>query len=201
MNSITEYNQLMFFREKLASEVAQLIDQREEASQLADIADKAKLILQTAAESLQNQLKDALESLCTSALNDVFPEKNLAFRVVFNKQKVGVSVDMFIEEDGVLYDPLESRGHGMADLLTFALRVSVLVLRPQLHKILLLDEPFTRISEEFRGRAISFLKDVADKTGIQIILVTHIPELTESADRVFHVAMKDNISKVEVKYG
>jgi len=178
------------------NEVRKTEEQIKVAEERALVYRQAQIILQNAADGIQNAIRTALTSLCTAALKDVFYDKDVSFGIEFHQQKNATVVEMFIEEDGIRYDPLESRGHGMADLLTFALRVSVLALQPTLRKVLILDEPFTRISEEYRDRAIEFVKEVSAKTGVQIILVTHIPELARNADKVFNVKMVDSISYV-----
>jgi DNA repair exonuclease SbcCD ATPase subunit len=65
-----------------------------------------------------------------------------------------------------------------------------------LRKVIILDEPFKQISEEYRDRAIEFVKKVSEQTGIQIILVTHIAELARNADKVFKVSNESGNSIV-----
>jgi DNA repair exonuclease SbcCD ATPase subunit len=186
---------LFVLEQRISKDVLALQERREKAHQTAITYRKAQVILQQAADNVQKGIRDALTVLCTTALNDVFPDKQLSFVVEFVPQKHTTAVEMYIEEDGIRYDPLESRGHGIADLLTFALRVSIMALQPTMRKVLIMDEPFTRISEEHRERAIEFVKEVSEKAGIQIILVTHIPELAEKADKVYKVTMVDGVSK------
>ena len=195
---ITRAKALFLMEQRISSEVSKLQEAVEDAHQQAITQRKAQVLLQQAADSLQQNIKNALTLLCTAALKDVFHDKRVSFGVEFIPQKHTTAVEMYIEEDGIRYDPLESRGHGMADLLTFALRVSIMALQANMRKVLIMDEPFTRISAEYRDRAIEFVKTVSEQTGTQIILVTHIPELAERADKVFKVTMNNGVSKVEV---
>lgn len=169
----------------------------ETADQLAILQKQAMTLLQQAADKVQSDIKQALTSLCTAALRDVFPEKNCTFEVDFVTTKSTTNLEMYIVENGVRYDPLESRGHGMADILCFALRVSLLCLKPDVRKVILLDEPFKQVSEEYRHRAIAFVKEVSIRTGIQIIMVTHIKEFAEYADKVLSVSYVDGKSVVK----
>ncbi len=174
-----------------------LVEQSAKADFLAVTERKSQVLIQEAAKTLQNNIKSALTTLCTKALKDVFPDKDISFNVNFVPHKHTTAIEMSIQEDGIDYDPLESRGHGLADVLTFALRVSILALQPNLRRILIMDEPFTRVSEEYRDRVIEFVKEVSKQTGIQIILVTHIPELAENANKVFTVTKRNDISYIE----
>ena len=183
-----------------STQVDSQVTELEKSIDIADLtsitAKEAVVLLQQAADGMQSLIKDSLTSLCSAALKDVFYDKDITFGVSFTPQKNTTILEMYIEEGGVRYDPLESRGHGIADLICFALRVSILCLQPNLRKVIILDEPFKQISEEYRDRAIEFVKKVSEQTGIQIILVTHIAELARNADKVFKVSNESGNSIV-----
>lgn len=195
MSEICDKARVLFLHATQVDKQVQELEKSIDAADLNSItAKEAVVILQQAADGMQNLIKDSLTSLCSAALKDVFYDKNISFGVTFTPQKNTTILEMYIEEDGIRYDPLESRGHGLADLICFALRVSILCLQPTLRKVIILDEPFKQISEEYRERAIAFVKKVAEQTGIQIILVTHITELARNADKVFKVTNVDGNS-------
>lgn len=195
MSEICDKARVLFLHANQVDKQVQELEKSIDAADLNSItAKEAVVILQQAADGMQNLIKDSLTSLCSAALKDVFYDKNISFGVTFTPQKNTTILEMYIEEDGIRYDPLESRGHGLADLICFALRVSILCLQPTLRKVIILDEPFKQISEEYRERAIAFVKKVAEQTGIQIILVTHITELARNADKVFKVTNVDGNS-------
>jgi DNA repair exonuclease SbcCD ATPase subunit len=73
---------------------------------------------------------------------------------------------------------MHSVGGGVVDVCSFGLRLAALMLRtPAPRKLLLLDEPFKFVSEEYRPYIVDMIKAVADQMGVQIVLITHIPEL------------------------
>ena len=76
------------------------------------------------------------------------------------------------------YDPLTACGGGIVDVLCFGLRLASLVYdvnRPR--KLLILDEPFRFVSRQFRPKIAAMLVSLAASCGVQIIMVTHQPEL------------------------
>lgn len=96
----------------------------------------------------------------------------------------------------VLLDPTEADGGGKLDVIALGLRLAALLLyRPALNRILILDEPLRFISstttsaKPYRYRAVEFLKKVAMEYGIQIIAVTHDSELVDLADAKFEFAL------------
>jgi len=73
---------------------------------------------------------------------------------------------------------LDSDSGGVIDVASFALRLACIILRkPKLRKLLVLDEPFKFLSMEFRSMIREMLEKLAEDFGIQIIMVTHIPDL------------------------
>jgi ABC-type lipoprotein export system ATPase subunit len=59
-----------------------------------------------------------------------------------------------------------------------------------------LDETFAHVSSEYLEPMGQFLREVVDKTGVQIIMVTHQPELAEYADTVYRFSNKDGKTQV-----
>jgi len=75
-------------------------------------------------------------------------------------------------------DPMNACGGGMVDVAAFALRVACLMLhRPRLAKVVVLDESFKFVSAQYRDNVRSMLEGLAEDMGLQILQVTHISEL------------------------
>jgi ABC-type Fe3+/spermidine/putrescine transport system ATPase subunit len=74
-------------------------------------------------------------------------------------------------------DPLDATGGGVCDVAAFALRVACLMLsQPPKRRLLVADEPFRFVSEEYRPAVRQMIETLADELGIQFILVTHATE-------------------------
>jgi DNA repair exonuclease SbcCD ATPase subunit len=88
---------------------------------------------------------------------------------------------------------------GAVDVASFALRIaSWSMARPRTDNVIILDEPFRFLSENYQERASNMLREVSQKLGIQLIIVTHETVLTTSADRIFEVSIKKGISQIKV---
>jgi DNA repair exonuclease SbcCD ATPase subunit len=73
---------------------------------------------------------------------------------------------------------LNSTGGGVVDVASFALRVACLILhRPRLSKVMVLDEPFKFVSAQYRDRVRTMLERLSQDLDMQIIMVSHIDEL------------------------
>lgn len=105
---------------------------------------------------------------------------------------------MLFVRDTLEIDPLTASGVGAIDVAAFALRIaSWSMARPRTHPVIILDEPFRYLSENYQERASNMLKELSDKLGIQFIIITHEQTLTTSADRIFEIGKKRNKSYVK----
>jgi len=81
----------------------------------------------------------------------------------------------------------------------FALRVASWSMQsPRSNNVLILDEPFRYLSVNLLSKASDMLKQISKELDLQIIMVTHSPELVEAADAVFEVSLKNKVSSVQL---
>jgi len=156
---------------------------------------KIRETYQKAAVATQTYLEKHLSLIVTNALRSVFFEEDLSFVVKFNDKRNSTSCSLSILEDGEEYDVIEDRGFGVADIASFALRVAYILL-DSVDKVLILDEPFRNLDKDRIPFASKMVQELSHKLGIQFIIVTHINELTECADKVLYVTKKNKYSEV-----
>jgi DNA repair exonuclease SbcCD ATPase subunit len=68
--------------------------------------------------------------------------------------------------------------------------------RPRSRNVLILDEPFGNLSVDLMPRASEMIKQISERLGLQIIMVTHAEELIQAADKTFRVNIRKGISQV-----
>ena len=69
-------------------------------------------------------VRDKLESITNEALKNIFPDKEMSFRVVPNKTKRGIFYDLYIETNGVPTDLVDAKGGGVLDVIQMCLRIT-----------------------------------------------------------------------------
>lgn len=161
----------------------------------SDILAEAREVFQKASILTQNHLAVHLSSIVTKALRAVFYEKNVNFKVEFVERRNVTECDMWIEEDGFTYSLLESRGFGMTDICSFALRVAYVLLH-SCDNLLLIDEPCRNLSKDKHEVASGMIKELAKELGMQFIIATHSGEMIFHADKSFNIIQKNKISKI-----
>lgn len=139
-------------------------------------ASQAQEFLQYMAQLVQQHSHKRIASIVTSCLRLVFGEEAYEFHIEFLRKRGRTEASFQFRKDGMILDPLTSSGGGMIDVAAFALRISCLMLhRPRLRRLLILDEPFKFVSAEYRDNVRQMLEGLSKDLGLQIIMVTHDP--------------------------
>lgn len=160
---------------------------------------KARAVVAEAGKFTQSYLKEYIESMVTTALQAVF-EEDYKFIIDFDikRNKPEASLKLLIRGEEV--DPSNSVGGGVLDIVSFILRIVLWSIRnPQSTNVIILDEP-AKFLHGHIDKAIKMMKDISNKLNIQFIIVSQIPEISESADKVWEVTHDGKISIVKEIY-
>jgi DNA repair exonuclease SbcCD ATPase subunit len=160
--------------------------------------EQAREIVREIGLKTQQQLQFHLSDITSLALEAVF-DNPYELVVEFVQRRNKTECDLLFERDGNRVDPIEASGVGAVDIASFALRIaSWSMSRPHSRNVIILDEPFKCLSNNYQEKASQMVKELSEKLGLQFIIVTHEPILANYADRVFEVSIKKGRSKVEV---
>ena len=185
-------------KKQIENNLAEEKKQLDELNVRIKLLEQAQLFLQKVAQDTQSKLKLQIEDIVNLALNTVFPDEYL-FQVEFNifRGKTDAELVFINQTTGGKIDPMGCAGGGVIDIVAFALRISAYVLENGVDNVIILDEPFRFVSKDLVERAGEILRVLSTKLGLQVILVTHIPELIDVADKVFKVKKnQDGVSKI-----
>lgn len=140
-------------------------------------ARKSQGIAQEVASMVQRQAHEKVAGVVTRCLQAVFPD-SYEFRILFERKNGKTHARLVFMREGKEIDPLSASGGGVVDVAAFALRLSCLVLsKPPLRKVLILDEPFRFVSQEYRANVKDLILSLSKEFGMQFIIVTHMQEL------------------------
>lgn len=138
----------------------------------------AQQVLSAVAQTVQAQAHKRISSVVSSCLAAIFDDP-YEFRIAFEQKRGRTEAKLRFVRDGHEVAPVDASGGGAVDVAAFALRSACVVLhRPRLQRCLFLDEPFKFVSADYRPAVRSMLEQVCRDLGMQIILVTHDPELS-----------------------
>ena len=149
--------------------------------------EQAREILKEVGLKTQQSLQYHISDVTSTALEAVFPNP-YQLVVEFVQRRNKTECDIYFMRDDNRVDPLDAAGIGAVDIATFALRIASWLLQtPHTQNVIILDEPFKCLSENYQENASMMLKEISKRLGIQFIIVTHETTLTKAADRIFEV--------------
>lgn len=160
-------------------------------------AEEARALIQVVAQATQKELEFHVSEICTLALAAVF-DNPYTLRIEFVQRRNKTEADIFFERDGERVKPIDAAGGGAVDVTSLALRVAMWSLRrPRSRNTLILDEPLKMLSRDLMPKAAQMIAELSKRLNLQFIVVSHSPELIETADRYFTVSIHKGVSHVE----
>lgn len=165
---------------------------------------KAQNLLNGISNELRSNSLEAIEGIVTSAIKEVFTDKDVAFKMEMNLETAKPSLNVFIKEDGYEFSILDSRGLGMADLIATALRVCIKSMyKPKISFPIILDESFKflhgmNVNGSYPSNAFKFLKKITSGLDEQVIFVTgaESKDFVQVADKLLVIKQEDGVSTI-----
>ncbi len=145
-------------------------------------------VVQEVARLTQEELEFKICQIVTSAIQAIFKEPHeleISFEMKRNKTEAEIYV---IDENGNELNLMNDDGGGLLDIVTFSLRLACWRIKSnKTRPLFIFDEPWKNLSKKYRPGAMQFMKDISDKLGIQIVMITHIEEFIDGADNVIEI--------------
>ncbi len=162
---------------------------------LRDAIEKAQVLVQKVALETQEVLRIQIADVVQSALDTVFPDV-YKFSVEFEIKRGRTECRLVFRQGDFEVDILSSDGGGIVDLASLALRVAAWSLGTSANT-LFLDEPGKFVSRNLVGQFAEIIAELSEKLDLQVIMVSHVPELIENSDKVFRVELRDGVSRIK----
>jgi len=188
-------------REKIQEEIERKKGKIKELDDQIELYEKVCILLQKTSEYARNQAKIQIESLVTKCLQYIF-ENNIEFKIEIEESYSKPSAEFYVttmdKDMTIKTKPELSRGGGVIDIISLALRIAFLQIhKPKIEGPLILDEPAKHVSEDYIYNVADFLKKASDMFQRQIIMVTHNNYLSAIGTNTYRVELRGTVSQVE----
>lgn len=160
---------------------------------------KASTLLQLVSEKTRERSIEKIESIVTQAIQEVYGDKALKFKIAFENKRGTVSVEFKLWDENLkkFLNLVRCEAGGIKNIISAILRLVVIDLyHPKVEGPVILDEIGVHISQEHRARFGKFLQQYSELTGRQIILVSHLEKVNEFADRKIRLRRVDTDCEV-----
>lgn len=188
-------------KEKISEQIDEYNNNIKKIQSDIDLIGKVSLLLQRTSEFARNQAKIQIESLTSNCLQFIF-ENNTEFKIeieeLYGKANAEFYVTTNIDDTIIKTKPEQSRGGGVVDIISLALRIAFLqVHKPKIEGPLILDEPAKHVSADYIFNVADFLKRTSEIFERQIIMVTHNNHLAAIGTKSYRIDMKKSKSIAE----
>ena len=167
----------------LKNRESELLKERNVLKEEVELDTKVSAVLK---HLLDHMVKDEIEKmagLITYGLKTIFDDQNLNFMPVITKKNEKMHIELKTKRDEI-EGGMHSFGGSVAVIESFLLRVLCL-LKLNLAKLMLLDETFAPVSEEYVSNTSKMVSEISRKLGIDVLLVTHQKGFMDNADHIY----------------
>ena len=173
------------FYKALQSQERTLLDTIEDLKKAIERDTKASAVLKHLLDMMVKNEITKMAALITYGLKSVFDDQNLTF-LPDKKEKGGkINIELKTINDDIEGD-FRSFGGSVAVIESFLMRI-LCALKKNLARLMLLDETFAAVGEEYISNTGKLISELSKKIGIDILLVTHQKEFKHNADRVYRI--------------
>lgn len=143
---------------------------------------KEKQFYKNAIDIVYERSIKELKDILNSALSTIFYDRDFALDIVLS-DKNGKSLQFKMTEEG---KPVNlKRGTGMGVLTVISAVLQMYYLQCKNSRILMLDESYSAVSEEYVEAFFNFLSQMCQQLGFKIILITHDKRFLQYADKTY----------------
>lgn len=183
-----ELDRLQGFRAHAAKSLQEQKARLDEAETRVAACKGAQAILQEVAKKTQEQLQYRISELATLALAGVL-DNPYSFVLEFDAKASSTAATFYFERDGAKVPPIDASGGGAVDIASLVLRMTMWsLMRPRTSNCLILDEPLKWLKGgDMPVKGAVMLQEISHRLGIQVVMVSHSPELIDGADNIIEI--------------
>jgi DNA repair exonuclease SbcCD ATPase subunit len=190
-----DVRRVSIYRDMLSKQVSDIDAQEQKLRYHVELRQKEGEILKSWLEDSVHKNIDSMSELATTALQHVIDDQEISFRIQPEPKNNRLQMKFVVEQDGNEGDPLDSFGGGASVIISLVLRLAVMA-RMNMGNLLLLDESLSALANAYVPNCGAFMRQLSEKTGINILMVTHNQEFLNHA-HVSYEGYKDGSLKLK----
>ena len=155
-----------------------------------DRDNKASAVLKHLLDIMVKDEVERMAGLITYGLKTIFDDQNLTFLPEITKKNEKINIELKTNNNGI-EGGYKAFGGSVAVIESFLLRILCL-LKKKYAKLIILDETFAAVGEEYISNTGKLVSELSKKIGLDVLLVTHQKEFMHNADHVYKVRESKN---------
>ncbi len=192
----TRYDRLQQVAQTIGDDIVANERRLQQLSRDKEELKSARAIINDAQDSLVSSVEVDLNYLVNAAIRDIFPDRADRFSATFRGQSDKLVLDLEMMRNDRPIPIVGGRGGGLVNTVEVALRFVALSLSNS-RSTLVLDQPFSDLSEDRHKVCGEFISQLCDILEIQLLSVSHQSEFREAADMVVELELdRDEITRI-----
>jgi DNA repair exonuclease SbcCD ATPase subunit len=188
-NSVLELqrrtDQIDGFYKALKKQEQEFLSEIETSKKEIDLLTKTSALLKHLLNIMIKDEVSKMAGLVTYGLKTVFEDQNLTFTPIIEKKNEKIHIELKTDNDGIMGE-YKSFGGSVAVIESFLLRV-LFMLKKKFARLMILDETFSAVGVEYIDNTCKLIRELCEKLGMDILLVTHQEKFKDNADNVYIV--------------
>lgn len=127
-----------------------------------------------------------LQDTVTNGLQAIFTDDSYSFEMETSERGSSKVVRFYIRDSNGGRTPIDSCGGGIQVMVSFILRVYMIV-KLKLKRFIVLDEAFTQVSAQYTEGLMDFLTSLTEDLDFKFLWISHSPQYIASATRVYEM--------------
>ncbi len=185
-------------REAVATTLAEAEERAETTGNEAEILDTVLERLTGMGKVWERKFQESTATIVSEGLSLVFGQE-LELQIKPSTKSDMSAVEFVLVKDGQEEAVMTGQGGGYVNVIAFLLRVLLIVAaRPLLRLLLVMDEPFAQLSQEFQEPAAEMVAALIDRLGFQVVMVTHERDFASVADVAYSFGMAGTATQATI---
>lgn len=185
--TIKSCNSLLSKEEVISENIDNLKKDLQEKQEYFKFIKGAKEKYQVAVNELYEESIVALQDTLNVALQYIMYDKNYKAKLVLEDKRGTklLSILLVDEDDGFEVDLKDGVGQGIRTIISFVLKSYYLL--NQNSRVLFLDEKYSALSSHYVPRFYEFIDKFCEDNDFIIVMISHIDNQIEHADKVYYL--------------
>ena len=187
VDSYIRYNSLKEAYNSTLSSLEKLNKEQQSFVQNKAILDETKPYLDDIITRFSESTLKKLESLLTLGLKSIFTDRDYSAEIRVSEKRSAKCAEIYLIDSGHPFLMRDSSVAGGILVVVGFLIQAFYVANLDVAKVLFLDEALSNISSQYLDNFFSFVKELSQRIGLVVILITHDTRFLMYADRLYKV--------------
>ena len=182
------YNSIRDSYQSTTDSLRELADEYTKLTENRALLERTKPFIDDIIDKFSESSLKKLEDLLSLGLQRIFQDRDYKVEIKVSEKRAAKCAELYLVEDGHPFLMRDSCVAGGILVVVGFLIQTFYVANLDIAKVLFLDEALSNISTQYLDNFFAFVKELTNKIGLTVILITHDTRFLEYADRIYKVA-------------